>query len=539
MVEILEPSKHRISIGIGIMKLVIQNRAHPLDIIREAISNSCAKQVGASYFRVTIFYDGSYRWSFILEDDGIGMDYTGEEDAEKQGRLDRFLNLAYGGVVGLRSDEFGFKGLGSKLMYLSKKLEIETRTERDESYKVIIEDPMGKLLRGEKPELPVPVVYKNAPLSLNRGTIIRVYGYDDGTKYDEYEDAEKLKRYLFFRTLIGYTRPERLREGFPRVFLKAPSIPDEEELKIGFPWIRKEADHVEGQRIGVLAPPISVTKTDKVGRSVTVTLKGGYALKTGEFGMSDYGILDSKGLGLTYVWKGIPYFNLDFNLYKPQGLDLYYKFCRFVAECDDIDTDMARSRIVADSAKGPLFTSALREAFRKVMDTNDYKDWVGYRRALRRRELAESLNQRKEALLGREQLWVFCDGNLVHKKPTNEQDTRALLWKLEGLNAFPFHYFRTLEHTAQKGIDIIADCQEKDCSEKKLFQAVEVEYMLENYSDHDHVPEQTSLIIAWDSDDRDKLTKVTGEWRYVWEYMGVSLNVVLIRYLPRIKVKAK
>jgi len=268
-------------------------------------------------------------------------------------------------------------------------------------------------------------------------------------------------------------------------------------------------------------------------------LKGGYTLKTGEFGMSDYGILESKGLGLTYVWKGIPYFNLDFNQYKAQGFELYYKFCRLVVECDDIDTDIARSRIVSDGIKEPIFTAALREAYRKIVETDDYKEWVRYRRDLKKKDLGTTLNQRKDKMLGREQKWVYYRGELIHKEPENEYDVRALLWKLEGSKALPFHYFKTLEHTAQKGIDIIAEYQEKDFSEKKLFQAVEAEHMLENYSDHDHVPEQTSLIIAWDSRNRDKLTKTEGEWKYVWEYMGVNLNVILLRYTPGIEIKAK
>jgi hypothetical protein len=538
MIEILEPTPHEISIGVGIVKQVVQNRAHPLDVIREAISNSCAREVGASYFKIIIFYDGTYGWSFIFEDDGIGMNYTGEKTPEKQGRLDRFLNLAYSGVAGLKTDEFGFKGLGSKLMYLCRKLEIETKTENGESYKVIIDDPIGKLKK-DKPELPKPTIYKKAPVSFEHGTAIRVYGYDGGIKYDEYENTEKLKQYLNFRTLIGYTRPERLRDGFPKVVIKTPSIPDGEELRIGFPWIKKEGDHVEGQKIGVIDTPIVVSTDDGKGNKVTVALKGGYALKTGEFGMSDYGILESKGLGLTYVWKGIPYFNLDFNHYKHQGFELYYKFCRFVVECDDIETDIARSRIVSDGVKEPLFTRALREAFRKIMETGDYKEWVKYRRDLKRKDLGATLNQRKDMLLGREQKWVFYNGEFIHKEPDNEQDVRAVLWKLEGLKALPFHYFKTLEHTAQKGIDIIAEYQEKDFSEKKLFQALEVEYILENYSDHDHVPEQTSLIIAWDSKNRGKLTKVEDEWKYVWEYMRYNLNVMLLKYLPKIELKVR
>jgi len=538
MNEVYEPKKHEISIGIAIIKQVVQNRAHPLDIIREALSNSCAKEVKASYFKIIIFYDGTYGWSFIFEDDGIGMNYTGEKEPEKQGRLDRFLNLAYSGVAGIQADEFGFKGLGSKLMYLCKKLEIETKTSDGEAYKVEVHDAIGKLLKKEKPEMPKPLIYKVPSEALNfpHGTIIRVYGYDGGIKYPEYEDAEKLKKYLFFRTLVGYTKTERLRNGFPKIIIKTPAIPDGEELKIGFPWIKKEGNHVEGQKIGVIYPPIEVKKEDKKGNKVKMVLKGGYALKTSEFGMSDYGTLDSKGVGITYAWKGIPYFNLDFNRYKPQGFELYYKFCRFVVECDDVETDIARSRIVSDGVKEPLFTAGLREVFRKIMETSDYKEWVKYRRALKKKELAETLNHRKEQLMKRDR-WIFYNRELLHKEPENEQDVRALLWKLEALKALPFYYFKTLEHTAQKGIDVIAEYQEKEHSEKKLFQAIEVEFILEHYHDHDHVPEQTSLIIAWDSKKKERLTKVEGEYRYVWEYSGVNLNVLLLKYIPGIEIK--
>lgn len=540
MVEIYELTEHEISIGIGIIKQVVQNRGNPFDVIREALSNSCAKEVEASYFKITIFYDGDYGWSFIFKDDGIGMDYTGEKEPIKQGRLDKFLNLAYSGIAGLKSDEFGFKGLGSKLMYLCRKLEIDTKTKNGKNFKVLVEDPYKKLLEKKEPEMPIPKIYEGgASISSEHGTIIRILGYDRGIKYPEYENLDKLKQYLYFRTLIGYTRPERIGQGFPKIILKTPAIHDEEVLSLGFRWIEKEGNHVEGQKIGCIDQPIVIARDDNKGNIVTITLKGGYALKTGEFGMTPHGILESMGLGLTYAWKGIPYFNLDFNRYKPQGFDLYYRFCRFLVECDDVETDIARSRIVADGVKEHLLTAVLREAFRKVMKTNDYNEWVRHRRYLRKKELGTTLNQRKEDLQKNEQRWVYFKGELLHKEPSSEQDTRALLWKLEGMNGLPYFNFRTLEHTAQKGIDIIAEYQEKDFSEKKLFQAIEVEHILENYSDHDHVPEQTSLIVAWDSKNRDKLTKVEDDWKYVWEYLGNNLNVILLKYIPEIEVKMK
>ncbi len=107
------------------------------------------------------------------------------------------------------------------------------------------------------------------------------------------------------------------------------------------------------------------------------------------------------------------------------------------------------------------------------------------------------------------------------------------------LKAFPFHYFKTLEHTAQKGIDIIAECQENEYSEIKLYQAVEIEYILENYMNHDHAPKQTSLIIACDSKKLNKLDKIEGNWKYVWNYKGYRILVILLKHLPKIELKKK
>ena len=74
---------------------------------------------------------------------------------------------------------------------------------------------------------------------------------------------------------------------------------------------------------------------------------------------------------------------------------------------------------------------------------------------------------------------------------------------------------------------------------KKLFQSIEAEYILENYANHDHVPEQTSLIIAWDSRNKSGLIKKANEWQYQWNYLDNILDVILLKYLPDLEVKTK
>ena len=538
MQDIYKPAKNELSAGIEIIKEIIDNRNHPLDIIREALSNSCSREVNASYFKITIFHDSNYGWSLIFEDDGIGMEYTGSRDPEKAGRLDRFLNLSYNGVEGHEADEFGFKGLGSKLMYFCRKLDIETKPRDGYSFKIVVNEPYDKLIKHKRLVSPKPVIFKNIPVGFDNGTVITLFGYDGGRKYPEYADPERLMNYLFFRTLIGITKPERLKEGFPKIILKTPAIHDK-EIAAGFPWISKEDTQVEGQKIGTVTRPVVVNKKNKSGDEVTITLRGGYASKTEEFDMADGGVLESKGVGLIYSRKGIPCFNLDFDLYKPKGFALSYKQCRFVVECDDVEMDMAISRIASSRAEKQLFEAAVKEAFKQIMETDDYKDWIQFLSAREDREVSETLNQRKKQLLGKDQKWVYYKDNLIYKEPENEQDVHVLLWKLEGMDVIPLHHFRTLEHTSQREIDIIAEYQEKDSSEIREFISVEVEYIMENYTDHNYVAGQTSLIIAWDSKNRNELICTDEKWKYIWKYLDVSIEVILLKYIPFLEVKTR
>lgn len=55
------------------------------DMVREAISNMMAPEVGADTISVQHFSHPDYNASFIFKDDGIGMSYTGSD--EKPGGL--------------------------------------------------------------------------------------------------------------------------------------------------------------------------------------------------------------------------------------------------------------------------------------------------------------------------------------------------------------------------------------------------------------------------------------------------------------------
>jgi hypothetical protein len=157
--EFSEAKQHDIRIsGPSLIKQAVQNRKHPLDMVREALSNSCAQEVGANKVIVTVFKHPDYGVTFSFFDNGIGLDWTRGHEGPHQGRLDRFLNLGFSGVIGVAADEFGWKGLGAKLMYWCRHLTIETVSAKDRKrYKVEVPDPMGALELLE-PKLPEPMV---------------------------------------------------------------------------------------------------------------------------------------------------------------------------------------------------------------------------------------------------------------------------------------------------------------------------------------------------------------------------------------------
>ncbi len=62
---------------ISLMKQLIQERVHPLDLIRELLSNAGAREMCASEIRIN-YYVNQDGHVFEVFDDGCGMTYTGD-----------------------------------------------------------------------------------------------------------------------------------------------------------------------------------------------------------------------------------------------------------------------------------------------------------------------------------------------------------------------------------------------------------------------------------------------------------------------------
>ena len=82
---------------------------------------------------------------------------------------------------------------------------------------------------------------------------------------------------------------------------------------------------------------------------------------------------------------------------------------------------------------------------------------------------------------------------MLSREPENENDTLAILWKLEALNGLPFKQFQTLGH-AGYGPDLIVHFQEDSQSNPERYVSVEVESRFYNYKAHD-IPHRCILAL--------------------------------------------
>lgn len=513
---------HAIKVSdIGIPKEVMKDCDDPRDLLRELISNAGAKEVNADTVEIFKFTEPEYGLSFRVKDDGCGMDYTGDES--NQGRLDRFLNLGYSEVSGLESDEFSHKGLGSALIYNSRRVEIETY-DGDTLYEVVIEDPRGHFWK-ENPEPPTPRITAHPDVERKEtGTKINIYGFDGGgtSHYKKY-NFSRMKEYLRWRTLVGCTKEDR-ENNIPNFKLNVEG--EEEVLEPGFPWIEDD-----GSEDTVIFDPVTVKK-EKEGTSIEVTVKGGMTLNVSDQGLKkDYA-------GLTVSVNGIPYFR-ERKFVKSHFSDVKWDFINLVVECDDLNLNISRNGYYKDDIKGKLFKNAVNQALRKIEDSEAYKRFASHVRRVKRENRADSLGERKRELQSESHKYVALNGEILHTSPQSEQDTLAVLWKLEGKNALPFHHFKTLEHASQEGMDLIIDFQEKRDSEKKDCVSVEVERNFSNFESHSHTPGQTDYVICWNMN-RDSVTgnvKKLSDYKYLYRSGDQTIEVFSLQDLDEIEVR--
>jgi len=199
---------------------IANNFSNPLEIVREAISNSYdakASQIKIS-FDVVSEYDESIL-KIVIEDNGAGMDKDG---------LQSFFDL---GNSLRRNDpsSIGEKGHGTKVYLNSKKIELITKKDKTE-YSASMDEPYRKLHNREIPEVKVK---ENSPHQMSsNGSIITIWGYNNNRR-DKFSH-EILRDYIMWFTKHGAIENAFVQSGNQVIlFLKGLGKDDFEEIKQG------------------------------------------------------------------------------------------------------------------------------------------------------------------------------------------------------------------------------------------------------------------------------------------------------------------
>jgi hypothetical protein len=523
--------EHRMIIDpVGFISEIINNIGDQRDIIRELLSNAAAKEVGATKVDVRI-YESDMGLAITVVDDGCGMNYTRND--KKPGRLDKFLNAAQGKQAGFESDEFGAKGLGTKLLYNSDYVEIETYDGGEYWYRVVLDKPYKTVMEDKKLATPVVHTIRAAGYpGLKKGTKITVKGWARLPSIPRDFKIDRTERYLRYYTVIGYTRMTTRHQQFPEFTVSVGG--QRKILNAGFPFITAEekTDDIKTLTFG----PIETEKKTSSGKTVKILLKGGITTDTGKFQLTE----ETGGVWLSV--NGIPYFKLATNKYA-RKLNLTDDFVRFVVECDDVRLNMSRSDFSYDE-NYDAFEDALNEAFNRIKEDQKFQKFYQNRRRELRIELQTRMNQKKEEFSSEDKRYVWYKEKMLVAEPESEYDTAALLWILEGLGALPFAKFQTLQYPGyREGVDLLVDYQEEKDTEEHKCAYVELERLFSNFIRHKHEVGQMSLAFCWRLDKGKvtlgKINATKKPYKHTYTFGDTTIPVFEIGQFPGIFVGTK
>ena len=171
----------------SIFKEVSSNISNPLEIIREAISNS--DDANANKINISIDRNAKGELILSIEDNGEGMDLEG---------IHRFFNL---GFSDKSADKIGQKGIGTKIFYKSESIHIETQTKNGKLLIANMINPWKKLQSNKIPTYDIEEFYGNEKI----GTKIEITSYKVDNP-EHFFNLESIKDYIQWFTIGGSFR---------------------------------------------------------------------------------------------------------------------------------------------------------------------------------------------------------------------------------------------------------------------------------------------------------------------------------------------
>lgn len=483
---------------VSLFKEIAQNLVNPLEVIREAISNSHDAEARTISIIISRNNDGV----FVLEiqDDGKGINLS---------NIHRFFNLGDSTKI---KPGIGEKGLGTKTYFKSKFIKIYTQTKDNEAYEVKMENPWENLCNNNLPQYTIKSI---KPTPGRGGTNIIIGGYvvDNPEKYFNFET---IKDYIVWFTAAGsfktyfvnYTELNKYvfnMQIAPRVFLDDRILGIKEEISGIHPFYPPQENPKEDISEPIYKKSINYCRhfgpfhraTNINGQYVSFQMYGTISgvncrrkivkLRQGETIKSRFGI---------YLAKDFIPFTKRNNLIADQ---VYHHF--------DIHINSQSFELTADrnnlsNEDDPKIKWVLEESKKIISEEILPIAENGYFKLRKNEEIEYGITDKKYKLCSRLEKFDKMDSLdireiSIEKRPDNESQVALLFTALisnDNLKIYTKYINKIGHYSHQSTTDMICI----DNNNKKVL--VEIEHKLSSIFKHDHPYETFDYVVCWEVD---------------------------------------
>ncbi|NRT88913.1 ATP-binding protein [Clostridium beijerinckii] len=496
---------------VSIFKEIANNIVNPLEILREAISNS----FDAEALNIYIDIDRNNKGEFLItiKDDGKGMDINA---------IHKFFNL---GDSNKNNLGIGEKGLGTKIYYKSDFISVFTKIKNKKVYKAEMINPWQKLNEDTIPQYSIEEL--NEKFEFKSGTIVVIKNYRINNP-ERYFNCETIKDYIQWFTAAGsfknifasipslYKNIKNMQIA-PKVFIKDNILNQNEEI-IGV-HIFSQPQELPDEDINEKIYKRTVNycrhfgpfhlETNINGEYVSVEIYGEVA------GINRRKEISRLKKGETYKGRFGLYLAKDFIPFL-RRIDLlndeqYYHYHILVnSQCFELTAD--RNNLTNEN---DLKVKWVLEKTREIVNTKIKPIAQEYYFNLRKKEEEDYIARRKfesinKNLSNLEKLDdILIDCIPIIKKPYSEYEVAMLLISLlsnDKTKKFIEDISKVVTYSKVAATDMI--CLNKN--NKNVL--VEIEYKLSNLFKHKHPLNTYDYVVCWDLDvDYNKIIEFNGK----------------------------
>lgn len=475
--------------------------SNPLDIVREAISNSVDAKATELHISFTILPQyGQRKLRIVIRDNGLGMDYEG---------LQSFFDLGNSLRRDAKIDDLsliGEKGHGTKIYFNSERIGVITG-KYGKKYSCHMQNPLDSLYESIIPE--VEVEESNEDFE---GTFIDIVGYNNNER--NMFNHERVKDYVYwftkFASFEGELNSDHQYKDI-KLFLQGIDRQEAEILTFGhkFPNISDDLDKLLNEHIadapdhfvkkltysGTLKkfPDIAYNAVfyivgNKAKRSNKMLKRSGYTAPSG-----GYTVQERYGIWLTKDYIPIQRKNEWIN---KKGSE-YTKFEAFF-NCQELKLTANRGSI--DNTSGDILDEIKDTVLRIYTEISESEDWGNLEwleeqsdAYQTKRKEEKDLEKRLKQLRGVKS--VDYKG-FVLREPRQEHGVFSIYHAIDILEKglFPFEI---IDYDTHAGIDVLARKRGEGIDlERSHLRFVEFKYRLK--SNFNHSFEKLYGIVCWD-----------------------------------------